>query len=324
VRGLAAQLITSIMLLAAAPQQPPSTPPKTVLSLDTDHYCSSVALHFKLLRQPPTYHVGERIQARLSFTSTNTRPNGYDLALEPRPRRRSDPFTDALLSEPQAGTVDPSGLAPRILAGSWLGSYWRGTTPLVRDIDVNEWIQFRRSGRYVLHATSRRIARTPPRGETPCELKSNHQPIEILPPDSQWEAAELARITGLLGSTTGMTRFRAASDLRYLGTRDAAVALARWYVRLQVGDAVAELRDGIFESPYPDAAQAELEAALRSGAPLPAEMADTLATLELQKEFVDRPIPADSKASRDRANEYWGRFAVLKQKYSAEIAQRIR
>jgi hypothetical protein len=200
---------------------------------------------------------------------------------------------------------------------------------LVWDIDVNQWIQLLHSGRYVLHTTSRRIVRTPPRGGTPptltpCELKSNDQPIEILPPDSQWEAAELARITGLLGSTTGMTRFRAASDLRYLGTREAAAALARWYVQLQVGDAVTELSDGIFESPYPDVAQSELEAALHSGGPLPASIADTLALLEVRKEFGDRPIPAEPKARQDRANEYWTRFAVLKQKYSAEIAKQIR
>jgi hypothetical protein len=169
----------------------------------------------------------------------------------------------------------------------------------------------------------------PTKGETPaagapCELKSNNQPIEILPPNSQCEAAELARITGLLGSTTGMARSRAASDLRYLGTPDAAVALARWHVQLRVGDAVTELRDGIFESPYPEIARSELEAALRSGTPLPGSMADTLAMLELHKEFANRQPPADSNASRAWANEYWGCFAVLKQKYSAEIARRLR
>jgi len=121
-----------------------------------------------------------------------------------------------------------------------------------------------------------------------------------------------------------MTRFRAASELRYLGTRDAAVALVRWYVALEAGDAVTELRDGIFESPYPNDARSELEAALRSNVYFPDTMADTIAMLELKMEFVHRPPPADSQSRQAWANEYWGRFAVLREKYSAEIARQRR
>lgn len=225
--------------------------------------------------------------------------------------------------------MDPGTRTPRIVAGSWLSSFWQGTHPLVTEIDVNEWLQFERPGKYVLHAASQRILRISPRDEapsspTPCELRSNNEAIEILPPDSQWEGAELVRITELLASTTAMTRLQAARDLRYLGTRAAAVALARWYLAFQVGEEATELRDGIFESPLPDAAQSTLNEALRSTASLPVTMAETLALLELNRQFANRPPPADSAARQAWADEHWRLLEALKQKYAAEIAQRKR
>jgi hypothetical protein len=285
--------------------------------------CASVVLQLRCLRRPPVYHLGERIRARLTFRSPGGR--GYSLAEDPQPRR--SPFEDEnIVVEPASGAIDPSTRDPRIRAGNTLGSYWRGTKSLVRDIDVNEWLEFQRPGRYVLQAVSKRIERIPEKGESRfppafCELRSNGEAIEILPPDPKWEAAELARIEGLLGSTTGMTRVEAADDLRYLNTPAAASALVRWYVRLPYGDADTELLKGMFESGYPDIVQKELETALRSRQLLPADIAGTLAFLELRREYAGRPAPVDPKAAGAWSREYWDRYAALKREYSAVPGQ---
>jgi hypothetical protein len=275
--------------------------------------CSTVTLQFHCLRQPPVYQLGETIQAELRYTGTSRA--GYSLSGAPEARRSHFPLEETIISDPETGTIDPASRNPRIWAGSVLGSFWSGAKPLIRRIDINEWIQFQRPGRYTLHVISNRI--------TSCELQSNPEQVEILAPDGQWESAELARIAGVLGSTTGITRLRAASELRYLGTRDAAGALVRWYLQLAGGEANAELREGILETEHADIVQSGLEAALDSGQPLPYTIADTLAALEVRKEFANRPAPTDEKAKQARSNEYWDRFASLKKQYSARIRQPI-
>ena len=276
--------------------------------------CSTVTLQFHCLRRPAVFHLGETIQAELTFTGTSR--ICYSLSGAPGPRRSHFPLEETILSDPQTGTTDPASRNPTIWVGSVLGSFWSGAKPLIRKIDLNEWIQFQRPGRYTLRAVSQRI--------TSCELKSNAEPIEILPSDNQWESVELARIVGVLASTTGMTRLLAASELRYLGTHDAAGALVHWYLRLAGGEANAELRQGILESEHSDIVQSGLEAALDSGQLLPYTIADTLAALEVRREFANRPDPTDPDAKQARSNEYWGRFSVLKNQYSARIRQPIR
>jgi hypothetical protein len=100
--------------------------------------------------------------------------------------------------------------------------------------------------------------------------------------------------------------------------------LVHWYLRLAGGEANAELRQGILESEHSDIVQSGLEAALDSGQLLPYTIADTLAALEVRREFANRPDPTDPDAKQARSNEYWGRFFVLKNQYSARIRQPIR
>ena len=181
-------------------------------------------------------------------------------------------------------------------------------------------MQFRRPGRYVLHAILERIVPKEPMGKDRrpwlwCELKSNGEAIEILPPDAQWEAAELARIGRLLESDG--TRFAAATALRYLNTSDAAVALSRWYLRLTGEPENSELARGIFESQHASVIQAELEKALRSAAPFTENALGTLALLEVRKQFVSRPRPLDPNAASAWSREYWALFDSVKTKYSS-------
>jgi hypothetical protein len=197
-------------------------------------------------------------------------------------------------------------------------------------VDVNEWIQFQRPGRYALHVVLKRGMLAPVAGEAGpgavryCDLKSNAEFIEILASDVRWEAAELGRANKLLESFSADARFRGASTLRYLNTPGAAVALANWYVRLPDEPVNSELSRGIFESGHSEIVQTELEKALRSGTSSPASSVAILALLDVRRQFIDRPCPSNPKAAQAWSREYWDLFESLKTKYSAMAGHSIR
>lgn len=299
-------------------QLPPTGPSQNSV-FGPEHLCSKVILRLRCLRQPPIFHSGETIQARLSLST-----NGQ-LGLTALPDTRRGFLGEIMVWEPQKDAIDPSTLDGRIRVGNTLGGGW--SEDRNREIDVNEWVQFRRPGRYGLHVVLKHIipVQMTEKNSKPwlnCELKSNAESVEILPPDAQWETAELARIGRLLESDT--TRFTGASALRYLGTPEAAVALARWYLRLSSEPVNSELAKGIFESRYADFVQTELERAFRSAAPFTENAVGTLALLEVRRQFSNRPCPSDPKAASAWSHEYWALFESLKSKYSASAARPVR
>ncbi len=320
-RRIASRLAIALLgALCAYSQSKPAYPAHPPPQHDV--ICAGVQLDFGLLKRPAVYHMGEIIQARLTFRSS--KPYPYDLEGSPEPRRLHFPLEEIITAEPATGTIDPFSRYTGIFAGNVLGGYWPGNKPLRRDIDVNEWIQFQQPGRYVLRVKSSRIVPMPPKGQIPlprapsCELTSNDETLEILAPDPKWEASALEKIVATLESSIGTERFHAASALRYLNTPAAAVALARWYVDYPTGSVNTELKAGIIESRYADVVQSELEKFLHRGAVVPAEMADTLASLELRREFAGRPYPKEKTAAEAWSREYSDRYAALKKKYSME------
>lgn len=282
---------------------------------ETGPSCSNVVLRFRCLRQPPIYHSGETIQATLSLSK-----NGQ-LGLTAFPDTRRYSFHEIMVWEPKKDAIDPSTLDDRIRVGSTLGSGW--SEDRNREVDVNEWVQFQRPGRYVLHVILKHIipVKITKENRKPwlnCELQSNAESVEILPPDAQWEAAELGRIGKLLESET--TRFRGASALRYLSTREAAVALARWYVRMPAEPVKSELATGILESRHADIVQSELEKALRSDTTVSADLVGILVNLEASRWFANRPPPSDPKAQEAWSRDYHEALDSAKRKYSAIAA----
>jgi len=268
--------------------------------------CADVTLRLRCLRQPAVFHRGEAIRASLSVTATGR------AGLTALPGLRRGFFHEIVSWEPRADAVDPLTLDPRIRVGDEPGSGL--VTDRNREIDLNEWVQFRSSGQYALRVRLKRFE------QAWCELMSNAESIQILPPDAQWEAAELARIVGMLGSEA--TRLAGASALRYLNTRDAAVELTQRYLRSTAGPAEAELGKGIFESQYAEVVQAELEKALRSGAPFTEDALGTLALLEVRRQFANRPCPPEADAARAWSREYWALFASVKRKYEELVKRR--
>jgi hypothetical protein len=279
-------------------------------------------LRFRCLRQPPIYHIGETIQAGLSFRSNGQ--HGF-MAM---PEFRRHFFSQIVMAEPTEGTIDPLTLDPRIRVGGSGG--WSEAESWDREIDVNEWIQFQRPGRYMVHVVLKRGVLLPVEGEKGarafryCDLKSNAESVEVLSPDTGWEAAELARTNKLFESPSEGTRFRGASALRYLNTPAAAVALVGWCLRIPDEPVNSELTKGIFESRYSEIVQTELEKALRSNASFPASAVGILAFLEVRRQFINRPRPSDPKAAQAWFREYWDLFNSVKSKYSTAAGHSLR
>jgi len=278
-------------------------------------------LHFRCLRQPAVYHIGETIQAGLSFRS-----NGQH-RFTAMPEFRRGFFLQIVMSEPTEGTIDPLTLDNRIRVGGSGG--WSEAESWDREIDVNEWIQFRRPGRYMVHVVLKRGLPLPVEGEKTkafryCDLNSNAESVEVLSPDTAWEANELARTNKLLESPSESTRFRGASALRYLNTPSSAVALVRWWMQIPDGPVNSELTKGIFESQYSEIVKTEMEKALRSGVSFPTSVVGILAYLEVRRQFINRPRPSDPQAAQAWSREYWDLFDSVKSRYSAAAGHSIR
>jgi len=279
--------------------------------------CSNVSLRFRCLRQPPIFHCGETIKAKLSV-SANGQP-GFTAF----PDTHRGHFKEIVAWEPRDGASDPSTQDVRIRVGSTLGDGW--SEDRNREIELNEYVQFRRPGRYVLHFVVMHIVplEINERNSHPwlnCELRSIAESVEILAPNAEWEASELVRIGRLLESDA--TRVEGAHSLRYLNTPAAGVALVRGYLQLPSEPANSEFATGIFESQYADIVQKALEKALPSASSSSEKAIGTLALLEVRREFRNRPCPSDPRAASAWSREYWALYESVKSRYAGARTSR--
>jgi len=298
--------------------QAPAARPNGQSAAAVEARCSNASLRFRCLRQPPIFHRGETIKATLSV-STNGLP-----AFTAFPREPRNSFKEIVVWEPREGAIDPSTQDNRILVGSGtIGEGWSDDRS--REIDLNEYVQFRRPGRYVLHVVLMHIVplEMNERNRHPwlvCNLRSNTESIEILAPDARWEAAELGRIGRLLESDA--TRLEGARSLRYLNTPAAAATLVRWYLHSPGDAANPELATGLYESQYAGVVQKELEKALPSAGSSAEKVIGALASLEVRRQFSKRPCPSDPKAAKAWSKEYWALFESVKNRYAGARTSR--
>ncbi len=310
-------LVVTGLTVVAMFGQLPSARPSGLSAVGFEPSCSKVSLRFRCLRQPPIFHRGETIKAKLSV-SANGQP-GFTAF----PETWRGHFKEIVVWEPRDGAIDPSAQDVRIRVGSTLGDGW--SEDRNREIEVNEYVQFRRPGRYVLHVVLMHIVPLEMNEQNrhpwlTCDLRSNAQSVEILAPNAQWEAAELGRIGRLLESDA--TRLEGARALRYLNTPAAAATLARLFLQLPSEPANSEFATGIYESQYADVVQKELEKALPSAGSSTDKAIGTLASLEVRRRFSKRPCPPEPKAARAWSLDYWALFESVKSRYDGTRTSR--
>ena len=153
-----------------------------------------------------TFHIGERIALKLTFTSPNdTQYKMYQDGFE----RVAPTSSESFDVSPAAGWVDPLatyyayyGYDPDtgiIFAVPFLAS-----KPVEGSLDLNQWVRFDKPGVYTVRVKSGRVRDAVYRGHERPRLQSNAIRLRIIPATPEWQSATLAR-----GD---------AADLRYLAT----------------------------------------------------------------------------------------------------------
>lgn len=166
-----------------------------------------------------TFHIGERIPLKLTFSSPND--TQYKIApCCPEQHDRGGEFDfESFEVIPSSGWADPlrTYLArDRSVTGhGWPAKPLLASKPFEVSLDLNYYVRFDRPGAYRVEVVSRRVI-----GATPSRLRSNALELQIIPATPEWQNAALTAIKWKLarGAAAGKAYQDAVSDLRYLAT----------------------------------------------------------------------------------------------------------
>lgn len=178
-----------------------------------------------------TFHIGERIPLRLSFTGPDDKTFAIDLARYDRSGRMNE---DTFSLDPQSGWVDP--LAEYFAYGAYMGGGLRGGQYLslkavTTDVNLNEWVRFDQPGVYTLTVNSHRVGPSGKRqGDFPERtidlLSSNRLTLIIVSATRQWQDETLRHI---LRDLPGVARVM-LKLLSYLSHRKAPLRISASWV----------------------------------------------------------------------------------------------
>jgi hypothetical protein len=140
-----------------------------------------------------TFHIGERIPLKLTFTS----PNDTQYSIFTRSFDRHGPGGfESFEVNPSSGWADPQATywayvggpdpitAPLLPATPFLAS-----EPLESSLDLNEWVRFDLPGLYTVRIKSTRVSS----GREISSLQSNPIELQIIPATPGWQSATLDR-----------------------------------------------------------------------------------------------------------------------------------
>jgi hypothetical protein len=172
--------------------------------------------------------------------------------------------------ESEAYCVDPDGDDPlanyfnqpaSIIGGGLFSEIQLSKKPFTRESDLNEWSRLT-PGHHRLYVVSSRVFRPGEPGEKsetgniPITLRSNTVEFEVKPADESWEKEQVRAAVAELDSSPPKAEDakHAARVLRFLGTRDSTVALAKVYTGETQKPGQFDMMLGLFSSPFPDIA----------------------------------------------------------------------
>jgi len=262
-----------------------------------------------------TFPIGEAMPVELGFQSSA--PGRCQVITDPSQREHLNGARvyDQLTAEPAENVVDPLREQTRmveVLAGPPPRLMPVTGDPVVVEQLVNEWISFRKPGHYRISAQTKRLSLSdrsptsvPVFMPTPIPIRSNTIEIEVVAPEPGWADAQLQEAVASLsgsdvprpagGQVTDLRRdqrvVEAARVLRFLETRDAALALVRFFDRgLQM--AQNQLQAGLYGSPYRDEVIAALQEGLTApDVPVTSNWMETISELTTAHAFGPCPLP---------------------------------
>ena len=241
--------------------------------------CAQVSFTLATKDRKSRFRVGEAIEVELRFQATE--PGKYGVWTTSLVRQVRRPEFDHFTVEPSTGVADPlvdifaqmSGGGGRLPRAVPLSS-----VPTVVGVPMNEWLSIRHPGHYRITAETTRVVSTdnPP---TTVTLHSNTIEIDLVEPEPGWTESSLRQAVATLErpdppqpkigeefdprprEVHDADAAAAARVLRFLETKEAARALARFYEHGPVM-AQSELRAGLFASPHRSEVIAAMEEAI--------------------------------------------------------------
>ena len=254
---------------------------------------SDIEFTVKTRGEQTTFRIGEVIPFELSFVSTAPDKYRLDTANYVRSGRLNE---EQFAVEPSTGWSDPLYRYFHAFQG-FIGGGLRDFNPLslkptVIPIELNEWVQFNRPGRYRITVISGRVSvLSGPVGTAQRRLKSNELTLTILAASQQWQQQTLQHAVAVLDTTKPSAAPAAgqpnpsrdaAKTLRYLGTAEAAREMVR---RLNDENVSADFRFGLVGSPAHDAAlQAMQDALVAPQYPVTSDFLTTMSVVALPTE----------------------------------------
>jgi len=154
-----------------------------------------------------TFHIGERIQLKLTFTS----PNDTQHAIAPWSNGRGTEFDfESFEVSPSTGWSDPLAtyFAQDFLrtGHGWSWPPLLKSRPVELSLDLNQWVRFDQPGDYRVEVISHRVS-----GVNRVLLQSNAIELHIVAATLEWQDAKLKASLAKLDEG-------AVADLRYLAT----------------------------------------------------------------------------------------------------------
>ena len=263
------------------------------------------AVNFQISIAKTEFYSGELIPFELSFTSTQPRKYLADTRLEDRVVHMND--VEEFLVDPAALTEDPLRGFPSqttVMGGLSGGPISLSEKPFAFEKLVNEWVRFRKPGKYRIAVLSRRVTQISNSTHGRLELVSNILTLNIVPAPATWVKNQIAEavktLDGPVTEDHREQRRRAGQTLRFLESPEAAIQLAR---HLSSGDSVDSwsLHMGVLSSPYRKQLLPVMEARLvAADQPVSDQYLNTLARLS---ELVAPGTPG-------KRNEYVARVIV--------------
>jgi hypothetical protein len=254
-RWLLVPVLTAWLSLPARAQAPAQTQRSTQNS-------SEVAFHVGIKDGKSQFYLGEVIPLELTFTSKM--PKLYQINMARYDRSGRMPYEQFLVN-PDGSWGDPLqsyfNSSMGWMGGGLTGFEFLSESPTKISLELNEWVQFHRDGKYRVAVQTSRV------GQIPGEASSLFD--KPLSPTTSWQEQTLVQALATLDTSAQdpakavanpaepTPRHQALKALRYLGTASAAKELAR-HLRGEDTNFDFECMFGLVGSPQHEAALSEM------------------------------------------------------------------
>ena len=267
-RWLLVPVLAAWLSLATHAQAPAQTQPPPRNS-------SEVTFHVSIEHGKSQFYLGEVIPLELTFTSKTPKRYQLNMARYDRSGRMS---YERFLVNPDGGWSDPLRSYFNSSMG-WMGGGLTGfdflsETPAKISLELNEWVQFDRPGKFRVSVQTSRVGEISGEASTPFDkplsLTSNELELTIVSPIASWQEQTLREALAVLdappvppaakvpaGADETSAKRQAVKTLRYLGTPAAGKELAR-HLRGEENSFDFDCMFGLVGSPQHEAALSEM------------------------------------------------------------------